>query len=140
MKLLGHTLLFGCLLSVSLNSSFAESKLPIVVVSQPSAEWVPTAGEIKILESNLADTFQKAAEFYKTKTLNLKDYGRQYIGIQKDNRRLIWVLGFCSAHGKSEKELRKEPQIVMDGGSCYFEGEFDPKSSKFDHFSFNGEA
>lgn len=140
MKIFSYILLFVLSLSALPNMSFTESKLPIVVVSQPAAEWVPSPAEIKVLESNLVDVFQKTARSYKSQILNLKDYGRQYIGIQKDNRPLIRVLGFCNAHGKSEKELMKEPQIVMDGGTCYFEGEFDPRAKQFDRFSFNGEA
>jgi len=109
MKILSYILLFVGSLSALPNMSFTESTLPIVVVSQPAAEWVPSPAEIKVLESNLVDVFQKTARSYKSTILTLENYGRQYIGIQKDNRPLIWVLGFCNSHKKSEMVAKKEP-------------------------------
>jgi hypothetical protein len=64
-------------------------------------------------------------------------YKRQYIGLVKNKRRLIWGNFFCSA---PSPDWRREPVGVHDGGDCYFQVLYDVDTGRFSELMVNGEA
>jgi hypothetical protein len=61
-------------------------------------------------------------------------YRRQYSGLTIDGRRVLVVNAFCAWTG----DWRRHPVMVLDGGSCFFQAWFDPKTRKFTLLSVNG--
>jgi len=64
-------------------------------------------------------------------------YKRQYFGLVRDGRWIVYGNFFCDAHGK---DWLAQPVTVKDGGDCYFQVEYEPKTGRFSNLSVNGEA
>ena len=64
-------------------------------------------------------------------------YRRQYVGIFRGERRVIRGNFFCETH---RNDWRTEPVVVFDGGDCFFQLDFDPKSGAFSNLIVNNEA
>jgi hypothetical protein len=69
-------------------------------------------------------------------------YVAQAIGLQRANRRTIYVNGLRQPSQSTAEILawRTNPIDVCDGGESYFGVEFDPATKTFSHFAFNGHA
>ena len=119
-------------------------RLPRVTFEVGSiAQWKPNPEQIREAEIALRVAFNTAREKLSAspfKPIDLSNYGRQYIGTVKDQHRTIEVIGFCTALGHSESELSKTPLMVLDGGACFFRGEYDLDKKIFTSFYFNGNA
>jgi hypothetical protein len=61
-------------------------------------------------------------------------YKRQYSGLTIDGRLVLVVNAFCAWTG----DWRRHPVLVLDGGACFFQAWFDPKTRKFTLLSVNG--
>ena len=100
--------------------------------------WIPTEKDIQTLENILVD-FLKQNPARNGKTVDLNNYGRQYIGCTRNYRKVIYLNAFC--HLERERERWKNQLIIVqDGGACYFQVYFIPDTSQFVDLSYNGEA
>ncbi len=70
-----------------------------------------------------------------TITPKLDGYKRQYVGVVIDGQRMVFGNFFCNT-----KLSVKQPQLVDDGGSCYFNVLFDVGSRTFPKLRINGDA
>jgi hypothetical protein len=64
-------------------------------------------------------------------------YKRQYVGLVKRGRHVIWGNFFCDT---PRADWRHEPVSVDDGGDCYFQVEYDVDTGRFSELLVNGEA
>lgn len=70
----------------------------------------------------------------------LGDYTIQYQGQRQDGQRLIRLGGACSLQGVKAEALRKRFRVVFDGGTCFFDANYDPEAGRFLDFAFHGYA
>jgi hypothetical protein len=67
----------------------------------------------------------------------LDEYQRQYIGLERNGKQIIYGNYFCDNMGKN---WRSEIVFVLDGGDCYFQVEYDVESGTFTKLLVNGES
>ena len=65
-------------------------------------------------------------------------YRRQYFGITRKGRRVLYVRGFCDKDPPAD--WRTTEVLVLDGGPCYFFARYDPVAKRFTFFEANGFA
>jgi len=100
--------------------------------------WTPTEADILALEEKLEPYLQQAApQDYPGPLKSLSAYKRQYVGFVAEGKSLIFVNFFCETHGV---DWQQELIFVSDGGSCYFELNYEPQSGTFSDLSIHGEA
>ncbi len=104
------------------------SEGPHLLGSGASSYWTPQPADLRRLEANMPRP--------------IAGYYRQYIGIVKDGKHLIYVNGFSAAvaseYGRSKFDWRHHAVFVMDGGTGFFEATYDPKTRKFSGPKFYG--
>lgn len=69
----------------------------------------------------------------------LREYVVQYIGYEKDGRRLIYARGL-QCHNHNRCNVDENWPLVSDGGSSIFHASFDPESRSILGVGFNGYA
>jgi hypothetical protein len=106
--------------------------------------WTPAAGDVDALEQRLPDHLRaalprprparggKAPLWERAMT-----YKRQYVGVRRDGHRIVHANFFCNAW---RRDWRTEPIVVLDGGDCYFQVEYDVDKASFSNLMINGEA
>jgi hypothetical protein len=102
--------------------------------------WTPSADDIFKLEEGLAEYLsQNSSYFYRQPPVwqRLDEYQRQFIGLERGGRQIIYGNFFCNNIGM---DWRKILVIVDDGGDCYFQVEYDVESGLFIKLMVNGEA
>lgn len=71
-------------------------------------------------------------------TINIRRYKRQYFATTNEKgEKEVWVNCFCNAW---DKNWKKEPIIVHDGGNCYFNLKINFATGKYYDLIVNGEA
>jgi hypothetical protein len=131
---------------------FIDSDLPDPETAAPGWEPVRVNGiDGVILPANAGEDFLiEATEFWKPDVALVEkaefaleaeqgflSHYRQYVGFEDevDGTRKILINGFCDA---GSTNWYRTPMIVMDGGDCYFNAEFDVETGEIDSFAFNG--
>ena len=100
--------------------------------------WTPGKNEILKLEGKLKSYLKKAAPGRSPNLWSkLATYKRQYVGITRNGRKVIFANFFCNAFGV---DWKTKPVSVSDGGDCYFTVFYDPGSVTFSDLQINGEA
>lgn len=102
--------------------------------------WTPSVGDILNLEEKIAEYLsQNSSEFYRQPPVweRLHEYRRQYIGFEHGGRQIIYGNYFCNNGGIN---WQQELVIVIDGGECFFQIEYDVESELFIKLLVNGEA
>jgi hypothetical protein len=100
--------------------------------------WTPSTDVIIQLEDGLADYLsQHDSFFYRQPPAweRLDEYQSQYIGLQRAGSQIIYGNFFCNNLGM---EWQKDLVIVMDGGDCYFQIEYDVGEGAFIMLMVNG--
>lgn len=70
--------------------------------------------------------------------IDLKRYKRQYeVIINAKGEKEVWVNCFCSSH---DENWKKEPQITLDGGNCYFNLKINLSKYTYYDLMVNGDA
>lgn len=69
---------------------------------------------------------------------NYAQYRRQYFGVTRNRRQILYVRGFCDVH--DQPDWRTREVMMMDGGPCYFFARYDPATRRFVFFEPNGFA
>jgi hypothetical protein len=98
--------------------------------------WIPSREQVLEAEAAISKHLkEKKPEQSPKLWQKLSHYKRQYIGIVVDGRKRIYCNFYCSDDSLSDK-----PIVVDDGGDCYFQVEYEVKTSKIYNLSINGNA
>ena len=141
-------LLGACSGQIGLPSSAAvlpESQIDVMLRqcsrATPSAGqggWRPSARDIVALEDRLPAALADAPQ---TRAMANgappTGWFRQYVGIVRDGRRVIYG-NFYPERGGLNHDWRRTPMIVCDGGPDFFGVEYDVEGRRFTHLAFNG--
>ena len=100
--------------------------------------WTPSADDIFKLEEGLVEYLsQNSSYFYRQPPAweQLDEYQRQYIGLERGGRQIIYGSFFCNNLGM---DWRQKLVIVEDGGDCYFQVEYNVEDGAFIMLMVNG--
>jgi hypothetical protein len=104
------------------------SEGPHLLGAGATSYWTPRAADLRELEADLPRS--------------IAGYCRQYIGIVRGGRRLIYVNGFSAAvaseYAHEKFDWHKHAVFVDDGGTGFFEADYDLKTHKFSGPYFHG--
>ena len=106
--------------------------------------WQPAPEQLRDFERQLALILEAERSGYRSELTDIgrpglfHSYGVQFIGFERDGRRLIKANGFCN------RELFAKASsswiLVLDGGECFFEATYDPATRTIESFGFHGVA
>jgi hypothetical protein len=100
--------------------------------------WTPSKAEVLKLEEGIESYLKKAAAKKSPKLWSkLAPYKRQYVGLMRNNRRVIFANFFCNAF---DVDWKNTAVAVLDGGDCFFTVVYDVERGSFDQLQINGEA
>jgi hypothetical protein len=100
--------------------------------------WTPGRNSVLKLEERIESYLKKAAAKRSPDLWSkLAKYRRQYVGVMRSGRKVIFVNFFCDAFNA---DWKANPVVVDDGGDCFFNLLYDPGSSAFSDLQINGEA
>jgi hypothetical protein len=102
--------------------------------------WTPSVDDILNLEEKIVEYLsQNSSYFYRQPPVweRLHEYQRQYIGLERGGRKIIYGNYFCNSGGV---DWRQKLVIMIDGGECFFQVEYDVESGFFIKLLVNGEA
>lgn len=105
------------------------------------AGWTPTPDDIAPLEAALPAALAARRMGHVPDWGRLSDdWGRQYVGLIRGGRRLVYGNFFPRrmVDGDKESRWRVEPVEVCDGGASFFGVEYDVQAGRITHLDFNG--
>ncbi len=114
-------------------------------VPRITGSWIPTAKDIKRLERDLVRIKGQRASACCTQSAKMDDaskYFRQYAGVVRGGRKLIYVNGFLHPPVGAPEEVnwKLQPVIVCGGGTDNWGVLYDPQTRAFSQLAFNGEG
>ncbi|HWQ14170.1 MAG TPA: hypothetical protein VNL77_15330 [Roseiflexaceae bacterium] len=106
--------------------------------SRADGYWTPVETDVRALEAGLPGFLHSAAaerspELWRRQAA----YKRQYAGLIRAGRRLVYASFLCSTHGD---DWRRQVVVVLDGGDCYFQLTYDVERGTYGDLVINGEA
>jgi hypothetical protein len=105
---------------------------------QAQGYWTPVERDVLALEAGLAAFLREAAPERSPELWQKQaPYKRQYAGLIRDGRRLIYASFFCSTQ---DDEWRRQVLFVMDGGDCFFQLTYDVERDAYGDLMVNGES
>jgi hypothetical protein len=100
--------------------------------------WTPDRDAVLKLEEKIESYLKKAAAKRSPNLWSkLAPYKRQYVGLTRNNRRVIFANFFCDAFNT---DWKKTVVVVDDGGDCFFTVVYDVDRASFYDLRINGEA
>lgn len=111
-----------------------------------TALWLPSETELASFEEALkneltAKVTDAPYNPYRDVLEHYNAYKRQYIGaVLNGEKVIIATLDRCSDFAAGQLEARFISVLPFDGGTCFLELVFHPKSKTFPHFYIHGEA
>jgi hypothetical protein len=102
--------------------------------------WTPSLDDGIKLEKEIAEYLhQNSIQFYRQPPVweRLDKYQRQYIGFKRGDKRLIYGNFFCES---GSVNWHQDLVIVLDGGECFFQVEYDIDNGSFIKLRINGES
>ncbi len=104
-------------------------------------EWIAVDGglvEIDLVESAVEDSLWQYLEKSSKATFEPRDtYTYQYRAVNESRMK---IFALCETFDFDSESLRKDFLIVMDGGSCFFDIEYNYKTGVFSKLHVNGGA
>jgi hypothetical protein len=100
--------------------------------------WTPSAEDILQLEESLTEYLsQNSIYFIQQPPVweRLDEYHRQYVGLERGGKKIIYGNFFCDSMGL---DWRETFIVVIDGGECYFQIEYDVEDMIFIMLMVNG--
>jgi len=100
--------------------------------------WIPSADEIIKLEEDLTGYLSQNSSYFFSQPPaweRLDEYQRQYVGLERESKQIIYGNFFCDNLGLDWQETFV---VVDDGGDCYFQVEYDMESGLFIMLMVNG--
>lgn len=67
-------------------------------------------------------------------------YAIQFRGETRDGHPVVRLAGACSMETIPAWQLSSQFLNVQDGGTCFFDAEYDPESKRLSHFNYHGYA
>jgi hypothetical protein len=111
-------------------------------VPRITGSWTPSARDVRRLEADLKHLKGQRAAACCSQSAKMDDasrYYRQYAGIVRGGRRLIYVNGFLEPPtGAGAVDWKQAPVIACDGGTSFWGVLYDPDSRTFSQLAFNG--
>lgn len=120
--------------SASTTSTAAEN----IWVEVEGGSWVPTAEVISRLKQHIEPFVRNESKTEGRKLQDWKTYTFQYQGQEENGRKFVFVNAFCI--NDNGWQLKKQVVVVLDGGTCFFNIKYDPKTNQFFSLQINGEA
>jgi len=100
--------------------------------------WMPDKNEIIKLEARIKSYLKKAAAKRSPNLWSkLATYKRQYVGVIRNGRKVIFSNFFCQSF---DMDWKTKPVVAEDGGDCFFTVLYDSASATFSALQINGEA
>jgi hypothetical protein len=102
--------------------------------------YIPSIEQISALERDLP-AFVLAQTTFWLPNPKLDRYKRQYVGVIRGGRKMIYVNLFSDSSPRDSAESaywRRNVIIVCDGGSSYLGVEYDVQTGQFTHIAENG--
>jgi hypothetical protein len=90
--------------------------------------WTPEKAHLIDLETRLGGYLRSKAPPKSRLRKDLRSYRRQYIGIVRGERRVVFASFFCETN---RQDWTRKPIAVDDGGDCFFQLQFDPEKHAF---------
>jgi len=107
----------------------------------PGPHWTPTQEQVVEFDRRLSEYLKTSDAWGAAEVRNkLSAYRRQYLGYTLAGTKRIYMNAFCAESGIKPEEWRKSFVLVMDGGACFFQAEYDPVTKTITRFSANGSA
>jgi len=69
----------------------------------------------------------------------LDNFRIQYRGLIQHRHRIVFISGYCRSFDMSVQDLIEDRRVVMDGGTCFFNGWYDADEQRFEAFHFHGQ-
>jgi len=107
----------------------------------PDSYWTPTEADVLALEAKLPAYLKTkiSADHYAYGLWDkLTNYRRQYVGYVIDGERFIYVNYFCDSF--NDDAWKTQLMMVMDGGECFFQVQYQLADQTFVSLSINGFA
>ena len=103
--------------------------------------WVPKVEEVLALEEQLATYLPQQQHAFDSLQAPIEErlptYKRQYWGLLKDGKRVVFANFFCNA---LHYDWLHQQVVVEDGGDCYFQIRYDVKTGTLSDLHVNGSA
>lgn len=102
--------------------------------------WTPSMDDVLMMEENIIDYLtQNPNEFHWQPPIweQLDEYNRQYIGLERGGKKIIFGNFFCES---GKQDWKKDLIFAIDGGECYFQIEYDLENGFFTRLQVNGES
>jgi hypothetical protein len=134
------------------NASPSHVLLPESALADPTAffgkpgqlarTWTPSREQINTLELDLPKLSSLHEDgWIQARTIeDPSSYNMQFLGVETNGNRRIYVNAACSAFGMNAAEWNRQLIIVSDGGSCYWHVFYDPNTRRFANLEINGRA
>lgn len=102
--------------------------------------WEPTLGDMNDAETDLAQIsgLSEKDPDPSRHIDNPRDYYRQYLAVQVNGKRRIYLNALCSVD--QDANWRKRLIVVVDGGNCFWHAIYDPSTRIFSDLTINGRA
>jgi len=98
--------------------------------------WSPSAAEVIAIEKLLPELIRKSGH-----KLNLSGSDRQYIGVTRKGKKVIYLNSFPGSVPESAHlDWRTKALVICDGGAAFWGAEIDPDDNTFHNLEFNGVA
>ena len=110
-------------------------------VPKPHLEsWEPTVGEVDDLESNLSQISTLSEKFHdpNRRIDDPRQFFRQYLAIERDRNKVIFVNALCRIDPPDSNEWRKHLIDTADGGKCFWKATYSPAKHIFSNLFVNG--
>ena len=115
-------------------------------LAAPPAAWIQVQGGAWNPDAQITADVQRGIQSYveaqaisQGRKLRLwAEYSFQYQGRIEKGVPHIYVNAFCNAAGA--EDLHSRFRVVLDGGTCFFNVAYDPKTRRFTELRINGEA
>jgi hypothetical protein len=116
--------------SLAIATFFVGSWFPI-----SGGTWTPDQGSVAQLQAALQPYVVTHASDQHRKLQPWSSYSFQFQGRGNAAGKFIFINAFCSA---PDTNSAKQFLQVLDGGTCYFELKYNPKTKTFYNLGFNG--
>jgi hypothetical protein len=110
----------------------------------PAMFWTPLLDDVLKMERQLPAFLRRegrARRLHNERPVPLwkrvAGYKRQYFGLVEKGRSIVYGNFFCDGGGT---DWQRRPVDVDDGGDCYFQVRYDPKTGRFFALSVNADA
>lgn len=100
--------------------------------------WTPAPADIERFEAALPAALTRTTANHPYLKAGPKGWLRQYVGMIRDGRRVIYGNFFPKGGDDEFKRWREQAVAVCDGGSAFFGAEFDADGNTVIEIDYNG--